>query len=184
MINYNGVELRNLEEQVRKNKEDIAAHYNMDRVLAEFGIRVLGRVDNYEELLKIPTDNLAYGDAYAVGEPVESGVQTPFVFYIWTRPDPNTGKVEPYWFDMGELSIVGPPGPAGKTGSRGERGIRGSKWFSGSTVPSNPGNYETGDTYLRSNGDVYQIKETNGNKVWVNVANIRGPVGATGNVGP
>lgn len=184
MINYNGVELRNLEEQVRKNKEDIAAHYNMDRVLADFGIRILGRVDNYEELLKIPTDNLAYGDAYAVGEPNGSGVQTPFVFYIWTRPDPNAGKDEPYWFDMGELSIVGPQGPAGETGPKGDRGIRGSKWFSGSTVPSNPGNYETGDTYLRSNGDVYQIKENAENKLWVYATNIKGPVGATGQTGP
>jgi hypothetical protein len=33
---------RNLEEQVQKNKEDIAKHYAVDRVLADFGIKVIG----------------------------------------------------------------------------------------------------------------------------------------------
>ena len=122
MISIDNVEYRNLEEQVRKNKEDIAAHYNMDRVLADFGIHVLGRVDSYEELLKVPTENLVYGDAYAVGELVDSGVQTPFVFYIWSRPDLNAGQEEPYWFDIGELAIVGPQGPIGERGPQGERG--------------------------------------------------------------
>lgn len=42
MLSINGKELRNLEEQVLKNKEDIAAHYNIDRVLANFGIRIVG----------------------------------------------------------------------------------------------------------------------------------------------
>lgn len=176
---------RNLEEQVQKNKEDIANHYNMDRVLADFGIRILGRVDSYEELLKIPTGNLAYGDAYAVGELVDSGVQTPFVFYIWSRPDLNAGQEEPYWFDIGELAIVGPQGPQGEIGPRGERGLRGSKWYSGTALPTNPNTYEVDDLYLRDNGDVYQIiQEPNGDKWWVQITNIRGPQGATGNTGP
>lgn len=33
MITVNNKQFRNLEEQVQKNKEDIAAHYEVDRVL-------------------------------------------------------------------------------------------------------------------------------------------------------
>lgn len=177
MIRIGDKEYRNLEEQVLKNKEDIANHYNMDRVLAEFGIRIIGTLEDADELKDVPTPE-QYGDAYAVG------TEAPYDFYIWTRADANAGHPEDYWLSIGKLAIAGPQGPVGETGPKGDRGIRGSEWFSGSAIPSNPGNYEYGDTYLRSNGDVYQIKETNGNKVWVYVTNIRGPVGATGNVGP
>lgn len=115
MINYNGVELRNLEEQVQKNKEDIAAHYNMDRVLADFGIRIIGRVSTPEELPDPATFAGDYGDAYAVGDPNNMDiVENPFVFYIWTRPDPDAGYPNAYWFNMGELSIVGPQGVPGE----------------------------------------------------------------------
>ena len=63
MIIANGVELRNLEEQVQKNKEDIAAHYNIDRVLADFGIRVVGQIDSPYSLPDPETYEGDYGDA-------------------------------------------------------------------------------------------------------------------------
>ena len=102
MLNMNGKELRNLEEQVLKNKEDIAAHYNMDRVLANFGIRVIGQVASVEELPAPETFTGEYGDAYAVG------AAEPYTFYIWTRADINAGHPTDYWFDVGRLAIVGP----------------------------------------------------------------------------
>ena len=75
MIKVNNNEYRNLEEQVLKNKEDIAAHYNMDRVLANFGIRVIGQVASAEELPAPETFTGDYGDAYAVG------AAEPYTFY-------------------------------------------------------------------------------------------------------
>ena len=41
MIVKDGIEYRNLVEQVRKNQEDIARHYEIDRVLADWGIKVI-----------------------------------------------------------------------------------------------------------------------------------------------
>ena len=89
----NGDILRNLQEQVQKNKEDIQRHYEIERVLADWGIRIIGQMETWE----IPTGSFEYGDAYAVGP--DGG---PFVFYIYTRGNPD------YWFDYGAISIVGP----------------------------------------------------------------------------
>lgn len=119
MITINGKELRNLEEQVQKNKEDIAAHYNIDRVLADFGIRIIGQVVDVEDLPDPNTFVGDYGDAYAVGE------TTPYSFYIWTRADINAGQPNDYWFDVGPLAIVGPQGPQGPKGDRGPKGLNG-----------------------------------------------------------
>lgn len=105
MFQINNIEFRNLEEQVQKNKDDIQRHYEMTRVLNDFGIRVIGRLDTKEELDAILTDNLQYGDAYSIG------AEPPYTFYIWTRAN-NDSDVD-YWFDMGELAITGPQGPEG-----------------------------------------------------------------------
>lgn len=102
----NDITYRNLQEQVLKNKEDIARHYEITRVLEDFGIRVVGRVDTTIELQAIPTDNLEYGDAYAVGS------LPPYDFYIWTRANDDNPESD-YWFDMGKIAIEGPEGPAG-----------------------------------------------------------------------
>lgn len=188
MITINDIQYRNLEEQVQKNKEDIAAHYNMDRVLADFGIRIIGRVSTPEDLPDPETFMGAYGDAYAVGDPNNMDiVENPFVFYIWTRPDPDAGYPNAYWFNMGELSIVGPQGVPGEPGPAGPQGTRGSLWYSGSAVPSNASQYNEGDLYLRTNGDVYQITKNGTTKTWTKRTNImgaEGPAGEQGEVGP
>ena len=121
MIKIDGIEYRNLEEQVLKNKEDIAAHYNIDRVLADFGIRIIGTVDSYADLPDPETFEGEYGDAYAVG------TEAPYDFYIWTRPDPNSGHDSAYWFDIGQLAIVGPQGIQGEQGPQGPKGDKGDK---------------------------------------------------------
>ena len=106
MFTFNQFEYRNLQEQVQKNKEDIARHYEITRVLEDFGIRVIGRLDTRAELDNVATDNLQYGDAYAVGS------QPPYTFYIWTRANDDNPDND-YWFDMGQLAIEGPQGPTG-----------------------------------------------------------------------
>ena len=80
-----------------ENKRLITEHYNIDRVLADFGIRVIGKKDVWEE----PTGtNYEYGDAYVVGE------TEPYVIYIYTRADEL--HPEPYWLNIGSIAVEGP----------------------------------------------------------------------------
>ena len=76
MFEIDNVVYRNIQEQVQKNKSDIAAIRNVESVLNEFGIRVLGRVDAETD---IPEGTYEYGDAYLVGE------EEPYDIYIFTR---------------------------------------------------------------------------------------------------
>ena len=122
--------LLNLQEQVQKNKEDIANHYNIDRVLANFGIKVIGQVST-EAQLPLPY-NGDYGDAYAVG------ASEPYDFYIWTRADANSGHPEDYWFNVGGLTIVGPQGPKGEQGPQGPQGVPGPQGPTGAQGPQGP----------------------------------------------
>lgn len=170
MIRINDINYRNLEEQVQKNKEDIAKHYASDRVLADFGIRVVGRVSTENQLPDPITYTGNFGDAYYVGN-VE-----PFTFWIYTRADYAGGFPNNYWLDIGTLTIQGPIGPTGQIGPVGPQGIRGSRWFSGQGVPSSGSDNITGDMYLNtSNGDVYRYDEA-----YSKVGNIRGPQGIQG----
>lgn len=128
----NGVIKRNLEEQVLENQKNILHHYEIERIIADWGIKVVGRLDEWE----IPTGSFEYGDAYAVGP--EGG---PFVFYIYTRGNPD------YWFDYGAISIVGPQGPEGPQGPQGETG-KGNRWYVGPNTPT--GNINEGDMWLKA----------------------------------
>ena len=167
----NNVVLRNLQEQVEKNKQDIAKHYEIDRVLSDWGIKVLGVVNTPSD---IPEGIYEYGDAYGVR--TGSGI----VYYVWTRANINVGQDEDYWLDIGALSIVGPTGPQGLQGPQGIQGVRGSLWVSSTTAPtSQVGN--NGDQWLdTTTGDVYQ----KGTSTWTRTGNIKGPQGVQGPVGP
>lgn len=163
---------RNLEEQVQKNKEDIANHYNIDRVLAEVGIKVIGQLPTPEDL-KNKVGN-EYGDTYAIG------TQPPYDFYIWTRADLDSGRPEDYWFNIGQLAIVGPQGPQGPQGERGANG-ESSMWYYG-TAPSNP---REGDMLLQSSGNVLRYQKVGPLQYsWVQVVNIKGANGLNGLQGP
>lgn len=96
---------RNIQEQVEKNKRDIAAWSNIQFTLNSFGITVLGRVDAEAD---IPEGTYSYGDAYLVGE------EEPYDIYIYTR-DGEDGE----FINMGPLSIVGPQGAKGDQGDAG-----------------------------------------------------------------
>lgn len=174
--------MRNLEEQVKKNKEDIARHYEIDRVLSNFGIKVIGVILSTDSLPD-PTDYSGdYGDAYAVGE------SEPYDFYIFTRPDPNAGQYSNYWLNVGALTIVGPQGPVGATGATGPAG-QASLWYFGNSVPVDSNIYNNGDMYLvTGNGtnasDVYRFSVSGSNRIWTRIGNIRGTQGIQGIQGP
>lgn len=100
MFEYNDRQYRSLQEQVKYNSELIANHYKIDRVLADLGIKIMGQVNTVEDLPDTPPGGAeAFGEAYAVG------AETPYQFYIWTRP----GE----WFNIGQIAIAGPQGPEG-----------------------------------------------------------------------
>lgn len=181
MLRFGNKEFRNLEEQVQKNKEDIAAHYEVDRVLANFGIKVIGQVDTEEEL---PAGPFEYGDAYAVGE------AEPYQFYIWTRA--SEGHPEDFWFNVGGLAVVGPQGPQGPQGDKGSTGATGesTKWVVGiqnaPTTFVQPGTLgcNKGDIYLNTRtGDIYNILSVSNQILFVSAGNIKGPQGNPGNPG-
>ena len=177
MFTLNNIELRNLVEQVQKNKEDIAQHYNIDRVLADFGIKIIGQVEN-ETLLPDPaTFTGNYGDAYAVGQ------TDPYSFYVWTRADVNAGHPNDYWFNIGPLAIVGPKGPKGDKGDTGATG-KGAIWYTGTNKPV-VDNKLVGDQFLNtSTGEVFELALNNGTKYWKPTGNIKGPQGIQGQQGP
>ena len=104
-ITIDGKIFRNIQEQVEKNKQDIAAWSNIQFTLNNFGITVLGRVDAETD---IPEATYEYGDAYLVGE------EDPYDIYIFTR-DGGDGE----FINMGPLTVVGPQGPTGDTGAAG-----------------------------------------------------------------
>lgn len=171
MLKYGNKEFRNLEEQVRQNKDDIARHYAQDRVLADFGIKIVGQVDTVAELPDPATYEGNYGDAYAVGP------AAPFTYYIWTRAN-NISPID-YWFDFGDITIVGPQGPKGDT-IVGPKGNPGNRWFAGSNPPTG-GGYNIGDMYLNpTTGEVRRYQQIGSTYGWASVGNIKGATGAPG----
>lgn len=171
-------QFRNLEEQVQKNKEDIAKHYAVDRALSNLGIKVVGQVANEEELPDPLTYVGEFGDTYAVGdkEEVDAGNAT-YTYYVWTRPDLNAGQPNAYWLNVGAISVVGPQGLRGPEGKQGPQG-NSTKWYTGYTNPTSAAGYNVGDLYLNTNtGNVFVY----GNGSWSSPqGNIKGPQGIQG----
>ena len=175
MFIINDVTFRNLEEQVQKNKEDIAKHYAIDRALSNLGIEVVGQISTPEELPDPLTYTGKYGDAYAVGNKIEVDAGTSsYEYYVYTRPDPNSGNFDNYWLNVGKISIAGPQGPQGIQGEQGPEG-KSSKWFTGQYQPAQ--GVVEGDFYLNNNGDVFQYTADD---KWSFITNIKGPEGVEG----
>ena len=174
--------LRNLQEQVQKNKEDIANHYAIDRTLANLGIAVVGQVETVDQLPDPATYKGQYGDAYAVGseQDVAAG-NASFKFYVYTRPDLDAGHPENYWLNVGKLSIIGPQGPEGPQGIKGDTG-ESSRWYASVNPPTGT-NYNLGDMWLVTSGQFKgQVYYYDGTQ-WVGITNIMGPAGSQGPVG-
>ena len=168
MLKFDGKELRNLEEQVLKNQEDIE-NLKTSSNLAELGIKIITETPFASESdLPLPYDG-DYGDGFLVGS------EAPYTLYVWTRGD---NEYNGTWFDFGPLnapSVI--PGPVGPQGIQGQQGTRGSLWNSQSGIPTQAAGVNNNDQALNTlTGDVYQYN----NGVWQLTGNIRGPQGVQG----
>ena len=145
MLTIDGKQYRNLEEQVRKNKEDIQSIIDASAILNAFGIKVVGQV-NTSGNLPNPADYPGdYGDAYLVG------TETPYDYYIFTRP--NDTHPTAYWLNIGKFPLAGPQGETGPQGPQGPKGD-GSKWYAGTQNPTIVA--EVNDQYLNTtDGSVF-----------------------------
>ena len=160
-----GVTVYNLENQVLKNKVDIQNLQTSEKVLATFGIKVIGTAANSTliptvEFYKASNPDWGYGDAYAVG------TASPYEFYILTRADEN--HTQDYWFNLGVIK-----GPKGDPGNDGANGADGKDGVSptvavGTVTTGNPGT---------------PVSVTNGGTSTNVVLNFRIPKGATGDKG-
>ena len=135
MIIVNNKELRNIQEQVEKNKDDIEHIVKSGGVLDEFGIKVVGEVSTIEELPTVADYKLAhtdweYGDAYAVG------TTAPYTLMILTRA--NDTIIEDHWFNIGNFPEPGPQGEQGIPGPKGDTGAQGSRGAAGPMGPQGP----------------------------------------------
>lgn len=176
MITYNGKELRNLEEQVRKNKEDIARHYQATQLPVNLaGITVIGSITDPAEL----DDKVGemFGDAYVqvVGDDTK--------LWIWTRSNPDAGEDNDYWLDI-PFTTIGEQGAPGPKGDKGDPGVRGSQWFSGTGQPTTTSGYNVGDYYINvETGNIWHLHTVGGKPTWLLEGNIMGPQGPQGNTG-
>ena len=100
MLEYNGKEFRNLEDQVGY----LTAAFNSGKLIDELGIKVLGVLPDLitaKETIRRPYE---YGDA------LEIGTEKPYNLYIYTR------NIEDF-FDFGPFPAPGPKGDLGPTPS-------------------------------------------------------------------
>lgn len=138
IIDEKGNQLRNLEEQVQKNKEDISAIERGALTLSQFGITVLDILVSAEEIPHYD-DPDSYegntGDAYAIS----STLQRPFELYVYTNF--LSGDTDHTWLNLGEFPKEGPrgeqglQGPKGDKGDTGEQGPQGVRGLTGAVGP-------------------------------------------------
>ena len=123
MLTIGNEELRNLEEQVEKNKSDILYMLEEEGVLNQFGIKVVGQ-ELTVDALPAPAEYTGdFGDAYAIG------ATSPYTLYIYTRA--NGTHPNNYWFNIGRFPVPGPQGPDGATGPQGPEGKQGPQGLQG-----------------------------------------------------
>lgn len=172
MLKIGDKEYRNLQEQVQKNKDDIAQLVEGGNI-ADLGINVVNSESPLPTAAQLPnpaTYSGAFGDAYIVG------TEAPFGLYVFSRStDPAANGFWFYWGLLNAPSVV--PGPIGPQGIQGEQGIRGSFWYSQSGAPTNTVGVNDNDQALDgSSGDTYQFVDGE----WQLTGNIRGPQGIQG----
>ena len=163
MLKFGNQEFRNLEEQVLKNKNDIQDFKDGNQTIAEFGIKVVGIVD---DAASIPAVGQEFGDAYLVG------TKPPYDMRVWTR---NVNNDTAAWVDLGEFPLQGP---------KGDKGPQGTTWTVGVGAPKyNP--YRSGDMYLdKVTGNGYIATTLSGSLKWELNFNLKGTQGVKGDRGP
>lgn len=174
MLNFGNKEFRNIVQQVAKNQADILDLKQSGVVLSEFGIKVVGVLDDVSQLNYEYVGE--YGDAYAVG------TQAPYQFYIWTRE--GDSDIGGYWFYIGIFPQPGPEGPEGPEGPQGPQGPAGLGVITKPFNPTTVEGYNVGQAWINTiTADVYQLYSGSPN-YWNLVSNWKGPKGDQGNQGP
>ena len=130
MLTIDGKVYRNLEEQVKKNKDDIEYILNEQGVINQFGIKVVGVVASQSLLPSVDTykqenPNWEYGDTFAIG------TEPPYDLFVLTRA--NLYNTNDYWFDIGDFPLAGPKGETGPQGPQGLQGPTGAQGIQGPT---------------------------------------------------
>lgn len=183
-IDGNTVELRNLQEQVEKNKADIEYIVNQEGALNQFGLKVVGQVDTIGDMptvqaYKASNPKWEYGDAFMVGASTAEATVVDVdkaILLVLTRA--NTKYPNDFWMNLKEFPKPGPQGIQGIQGEQGIQGVKGLDVTSGTNVPTRQA--PQGTTYINATtGDVY--KYTN---AWQLIGNIKGATGSVGPAGP
>lgn len=165
--------LRNLQEQVEANKNEIQDILKQQNVLNQFGIKVIGETDDASKLPSAITYQGEYGDAFAVG------TAAPYDLYIFTRPFQD--QTVNQWFNIGKFPVQGPKGDKGDVGPQGPQGIQGKGWLNGFGAPDASVGI-VGDIYYDNGSANTYVKNASG--TWVLSGNLRGAQGAQGQTGP
>ena len=105
MLKFGNREFRNLQEQVLKNMCDIQDIEQGATVLAAFGIKVVGQVNQASDLPAPTTYQGNLGDAFLVG------TQAPYDYYIYAKA--YEGQEQAAFYNLGQFPK---PGPKGDTG--------------------------------------------------------------------
>lgn len=157
--------------------QKVQDHYARDRVLADFGIRIIGVVGYTSQIpgfIDGTYGGQKFGDAYLISPTLSP----PWDTLIWTRRTASSSVEDGIWVDLGELAIPGPQGIQGETGPQGPQGDASEWYVGGDQLPS--GDFTAGDMALLSNGTVYRYDGQD----WRYVTSIRGPQGVRGPTGP
>lgn len=112
MLKFGNREFRNLQEQVLKNMCDIQDIEQGATVLADFGITVVGQVDEASALPEPTTYKGNLGDAFLVG------TQAPYLYYIYAKA--YEGQEQASWYNLGQFPLPGPKGDKGDAAGFGQ----------------------------------------------------------------
>ena len=105
MLKFGNREFRNLQEQVLKNMCDIQDIEQGATVLAAFGIKVVGQVNQVSDLPAPATYKGNLGDAFLVG------TEAPYLYYIYAKA--YEGQEQAAWYNLGQFPLPGPKGDKG-----------------------------------------------------------------------
>ena len=105
MLKFGNREFRNLQEQVLKNMCDIQDIEQGATVLAAFGIKVVGQVNQVSDLPAPTTYKGNLGDAFLVG------TEAPYLYYIYAKA--YDGQEQPAFYNLGQFPQPGPKGDKG-----------------------------------------------------------------------
>ena len=109
MLKFGNREFRNLQEQVLKNMCDIQDIEQGATVLAAFGIKVVGQVNQASDLPAPTTYKGNLGDAFLVG------TEAPYDYYIYAKA--YDGQEQPAFYNLGQFPKPGPKGDAAGFGA-------------------------------------------------------------------